>query len=337
MLNRQITDDGELAQMNTASQLGAHLRALRGGRTQQNIADHAKRVNVYLHRPDVSTIERGRRLPTENELRGFLHACGRADLIEALSAVRLNVQGDPAVPAARLKQPEQRVELPFPDDELRTPPAGSDQSGLPEHGGFEFERGGDVRTPSVHETVATERTQESAELGHVPADTGGPRATMTTAVVRNARCVMAMVGISAAVTAAAFLGPLPDRLSSDPPTLAAASPLQASEMPTPDCPTCISGGQTFTEHAAGDSLKPTFRDPRAFKDQGPPVQPGQQVEVVCRFHDPQAPLSVQPGWWYLIASPPWNRHYYTVANSYLNGDPPQGPPATDVDNGVPVC
>ncbi|MGH8349213.1 MAG: hypothetical protein ACRES5_22045, partial [Pseudomonas sp.] len=64
---------------------------------------------------------------------------------------------------------------------------------------------------------------------------------------------------------------------------------------------------------------------------------GQQVEVVCRFHDPNAPASVQPGWWYLIASSPWNRQYYTVANSYLNGDPPEGPYLTSVDNGVPVC
>jgi hypothetical protein len=95
MLNNQTTDGGELPQIKTASQLGEHLRMLRGRRTQQNIADHAKRANVYLHRPDVSTIERGRRLPTENELRGFLHACGRADLIEPLNAVRLNLQGDP--------------------------------------------------------------------------------------------------------------------------------------------------------------------------------------------------------------------------------------------------
>lgn len=43
------------------------------------------------------------------------------------------------------------------------------------------------------------------------------------------------------------------------------------------------------------------------------------------------------GWWYLIASSPWNRQYYTVANSYLNGDPLEGPHITTVDNGVPEC
>lgn len=65
--------------------------------------------------------------------------------------------------------------------------------------------------------------------------------------------------------------------------------------------------------------------------------PGQQVEVVCRFFDPNAPASVQPGWWYLVDSPPWERQYYTPASSYLNGDPPEGPYITNVDGRVPVC
>jgi hypothetical protein len=62
------------------------------------------------------------------------------------------------------------------------------------------------------------------------------------------------------------------------------------------------------------------------------------VEVVCRFFQPNADDSVKhDGWWYLISSPPWNRRYYTIANSYLNGDPPEGPYINTVDNGVPVC
>ncbi|MGH3771962.1 MAG: WD40 repeat domain-containing protein [Pseudonocardiaceae bacterium] len=99
----------------------------------------------------------------------------------------------------------------------------------------------------------------------------------------------------------------------------------------------ISAGKTFTEQAGGVSEKHTFRDPLRFAGSGPSVAGGQLVEVVCRFYDPNAPASVKPGWWYLIASPPWNRKYYTVANSYLNGDPPGGPYVTPVDNGVPTC
>ena len=70
---------------------------------------------------------------------------------------------------------------------------------------------------------------------------------------------------------------------------------------------------------------------------GQPVQPSEKVEVVCRFYQPNAEASVKPGWWYLIDSPPWNRQYYTVANFYLNGDPPGGPYITNVDNRVPEC
>ncbi len=94
---------------------------------------------------------------------------------------------------------------------------------------------------------------------------------------------------------------------------------------------------SYSEQVNSSSPRPTFRDPRAFTGQGPSVQPGRRVEVVCRLFDPNAPASVQPGWWYRIASAPWNGQYYTVANSYLNGDPPEGPHLTEVDSGVPVC
>lgn len=109
-------------------------------------------------------------------------------------------------------------------------------------------------------------------------------------------------------------------------------------MPVPDCPTCITGGKTFPEQALADGPKPTYSDPRVYGGPGLPVPPGQKVEVVCRYFQPNADDSVKhDGYWYLIASPPWNRHYYTVANSYLNGDRPGEPHPTKVDNGVPKC
>lgn len=121
------------------------------------------------------------------------------------------------------------------------------------------------------------------------------------------------------------------------PPVTAAQPEPPGQMPPPRCPTCVLGGKTFSEQASEGTSKPTFRNPRAFSGRGQSVQPGQRVEVVCWFLDPNAPESVRPGYWYLIASSPWNRQYYTVANSYLNGDPPEGPPVTPVDNGVPEC
>lgn len=109
-LDDRTTDDGEFDHIWTAPQLGDCLRNLRGTRTQQNIADHAKRANLYLHRPDVSTIERGRRLPTENELRGFLHVCDRADLFEPLNSVRLRLQEDPSNQPARSEESDPQAE-----------------------------------------------------------------------------------------------------------------------------------------------------------------------------------------------------------------------------------
>ncbi|MCS7482479.1 RICIN domain-containing protein [Umezawaea endophytica] len=70
------------------AEFGAALRELRGRKTQQNIADHAQRNHFYLHRPDLSAIERGHRLPTANELRAILHACDRADLVDEFIGLR---------------------------------------------------------------------------------------------------------------------------------------------------------------------------------------------------------------------------------------------------------
>lgn len=147
---------------------------------------------------------------------------------------------------------------------------------------------------------------------------------------------VALIGATATIVAAAISNGSGAGAPRQPPA-AVAPQHPAPSMPAPDCSTCSAGGKTFTERAGRGSTKPTYRDPRSFKGQGRSVPAGQQIQVVCRFHDPDAPLSVQPGWWYLIANPPWRRQYYTVANSYLNGDPPQGPGLTTVDNGVPVC
>lgn len=152
--------------------------------------------------------------------------------------------------------------------------------------------------------------------------------------------VVALIGAAATILAAALPPVINSILNSSPsssPPTPTPPTTQPVAMPPPTCPTCGAGGKTFTEQSSLGSPKPTYRDPRTFTGEGPSVQPGEQIEVVCRFLDPNAPASVQPGWWYLIASPPWNREYYTVANSYLNGDPPGGPFVTDVDTQVPVC
>lgn len=72
----------------SAAELGLLLRRVRGERTQQSVANGAKRHHYYLHRPTLSAIECGHRLPTANELRGILYGCGQPDLHERLERAR---------------------------------------------------------------------------------------------------------------------------------------------------------------------------------------------------------------------------------------------------------
>jgi hypothetical protein len=43
------------------------------------------------------------------------------------------------------------------------------------------------------------------------------------------------------------------------------------------------------------------------------------------------------GYWYRIASPPWNDRYYAPANTFMNGDPWNGPYTHNTDLKVPNC
>ena len=97
--------------------------------------------------------------------------------------------------------------------------------------------------------------------------------------------------------------------------------------------------KTVTEqvHTSNPAGAPIFSDSRAFKRHRPWVTPGQPVEVACRFLDPKAAPNWQSDWWYVVASQPWDGHFYTPAIFYLNGDPPEGPYVTDVNSRVPVC
>lgn len=91
---------GEFDQITSVAELGSLLRRLRDDKTQQNIADHAKRHHLYVHRPDLSAIERGRRLPTANELRGILYGCGHPDVFDRLDCVRQQLMAEPTDLAA---------------------------------------------------------------------------------------------------------------------------------------------------------------------------------------------------------------------------------------------
>jgi hypothetical protein len=106
-----VTDE-EFDRLTSSAHLGSLLRRLRGDKTQQNIADHAKRQHFYVHRPDLSAIERGRRLPTANELRGILYGCGRPDLFDRLDRIRQRLMAELANPPVSNGQHQPVIELP---------------------------------------------------------------------------------------------------------------------------------------------------------------------------------------------------------------------------------
>jgi hypothetical protein len=81
----------------------------------------------------------------------------------------------------------------------------------------------------------------------------------------------------------------------------------------------------------------TYENPHTAGGMGPSIGPNQTVAVTCKIYDP-AIVSVMPdGYWYRIASPPWNNKYFAPANTFMNGDPPNGPYVNNTDFAVPDC
>jgi hypothetical protein len=81
----------------------------------------------------------------------------------------------------------------------------------------------------------------------------------------------------------------------------------------------------------------TFLNYHNASGMGPRIAPGAWVEVSCKVHDGTI-ASVNPdGYWYRIASAPWNDQYYAPANTFMNGDPWGGPYSHNTDFSVPEC
>ena len=95
---------------------------------------------------------------------------------------------------------------------------------------------------------------------------------------------------------------------------------------------------TRPEQASGYGAG-TYADPYGATDPGPRrIEPQEWVEVSCKVHAPDIPSANPDGYWYRIASPPWNGGYYAVANTFWNGDVPGQPPYThNTDPAVPDC
>ncbi len=70
---------------------------------------------------------------------------------------------------------------------------------------------------------------------------------------------------------------------------------------------------------------------------GASLSPGQVVQVSCRIRG----FKVQDGdrWWYRLASPPWNGHYYATSDVFYNTPNTSGNPinGVQVDRRVRLC
>lgn len=110
-----------------------------------------------------------------------------------------------------------------------------------------------------------------------------------------------------------------------------AGSADSAESPPPLIP-----GKTFTETVNTPQGARTYSKPHNLGGIGPRVPNRTDVQVSCEIIAPSVP-SVGL-YWYRIATPQWNNQYYSPANSFLNGDPPDGTAPTHVvDPAVPQC
>jgi hypothetical protein len=79
------------------------------------------------------------------------------------------------------------------------------------------------------------------------------------------------------------------------------------------------GLETVTEQQASLGA-PTFTDPFSPSVTGHRVPPFATVEVSCKVYAPTFESLKPDGYWYRIASSPWNNEYYAAANTFLNGE-----------------
>ena len=94
---------------------------------------------------------------------------------------------------------------------------------------------------------------------------------------------------------------------------------------------------TVTEVGGNRNGSPTFKDPFHPAETGQKVPFRQEVQVSCKVRSFSMDSIGPDGYWYRIASAPWNNRYYAPAITFLNGDPVAGPYDHNFDAAVPDC
>jgi hypothetical protein len=131
--------------------------------------------------------------------------------------------------------------------------------------------------------------------------------------------------------------PNPTPTSGGPASVPTQTPPPTVPAPTQPTPIEPSPPQTFSEQETPNHPVNTFTDYDNASGEGTPVAAGEWVQVSCKVYDPTI-ASVNPdGYWYRIASSPWNDAFYSPANTFMNGDPYGGPYTHNTDFNVPDC
>ncbi|MFD4738448.1 hypothetical protein ACFWNR_06935 [Streptomyces virginiae] len=139
-------------------------------------------------------------------------------------------------------------------------------------------------------------------------------------------------------TAAPRATPPPASKQAAPPTDRPTPTATRSTSPSATSPPPPPEPQTTWEERSGSHGSPTFTDPHGASGEGPRIPAMTTVTVSCRVYAPEIDSANPDGWWYRIASSPWDNAYYAVSNTFWNGDEPGRTPYTHhTDWSVPVC
>jgi len=138
-------------------------------------------------------------------------------------------------------------------------------------------------------------------------------------------------GATRIAIAAAPSGPGPTTNPPPPPPGPNPPPPPVSPPPPPPPP------MTWAEQETPNHPVNTFTNYHNASGMGPAVASGQWVNVSCKVYDPTIGSVNPDGYWYRIASPPWNNAYYSPANTFMNGDPYGGPYTHNTDFSVANC
>jgi hypothetical protein len=123
------------------------------------------------------------------------------------------------------------------------------------------------------------------------------------------------------------------------PTGKPGQPPSATPKPTPapTIPPTPTEPRTWSEQETPNHPVNTFLNYHNASGMGPAIGSGQWVQVSCKVHDGTIPSVNPDGYWYRIASSPWNNAYFAPANTFMNGDPYGGPYTHNTDFAVADC